>query len=363
MTSKYLVTFIESNDKTEWRHSFQRKLSAIVLNSLITISFNIATVVSDDFGRCPFSGNIYMSFGSTLSKLANICSIVAAIWVIIHSWLLLKVTNSFDLARKITAAINEHSTYGLKWTKRFENLSTVVVVVFEVISCFMSFGLSINLVIAVIMSVYWIGLGYSIMSNLFNDSLLLYETCGRFRLTLNGIQSDLQELLDFNGKKPMVILRLKLIRNLKTFTRLMASHSELNQFWSVVISTSIVSFITAIAVCMTTWLIDEMHLWIKLTMTLLSLMVFFSFSFMLLMAAQVNSEYRAIYHLLARMCASSKIGHSVKMKLSYSCTRYRRPIGFTQADGTVIDYMSYHEVGQYIGQPCEMCFFFIHSSS
>ena len=143
----------------------------------------------------------------------------------------------------------------------------------------------------------------------------------------------------------MVILRLKLYRSLKNFNRLITSHTELNQFWSVVISTSIVSFITVIAASTTTWLIDDINLWIKLAMNLLSLMILVSFSIMLLMAAQVNLKYRTIYHLLARMCVSNKIGHSLKIKLSYSCTRYRRPIGFTQADGSAIDYMSYHEVG------------------
>ena len=114
MTSRHLVTFTKSDDKTEWRHSFQRKLRAIVCNSLITISFNIANVVSDDFARSPYSGNIFMSFGSTLSKLVNTCSVVASIWVIIHSWLLFKVTQCLDLAKK------NHSCHQLplnRWSK------------------------------------------------------------------------------------------------------------------------------------------------------------------------------------------------------------------------------------------------------
>ena len=195
------------------------------------------------------------------------------------------------------------------------------------------------------MSFYWLGVGYGVMSNLVYDSLLLYETCHRMMVTLDGLLSDLQDILELNGRKPMVILRLKLIRSLRNISNLLTSQKELNQFWSVVISTSIVSFITVIAVSMTTWLIEDTNLWMKLTMNLLTLMAFVSLSIMLLVAAQVNSKYRAIYHLLARMCVSNKISHSLKMKLSYSCTRYRRPIGFTQADGTAIDYMSYHEVG------------------
>ena len=144
MTSRYLVTFIESNDKSEWRHSFQRKLGAIVLNAIIAINFNIANIVSDEFSRCPFSGNVFMSFGSTLSKLVNFCTIVASIWVIIHSWLLFKVTNRLDLAQKITTAINEQSTNGLKWTKRFESLSMIAILTFAVMSCFVSFRLSLS---------------------------------------------------------------------------------------------------------------------------------------------------------------------------------------------------------------------------
>ena len=316
MTSRYLVTFVESNDKIKWRDSFQQKLAAIVINSLITINFNIATIVSDDFARSPYSGNIFMSIGLTLSKLVNFCSIVASIWVIIHSWLLFKVTNSVDLAAKLTAAINDHSTYDLKWSKRIERLSMIAIVIFMVSSYFASFGLSINLVIAMLMSIYFLVNGYSVVSNLVYDSLLLYKTCSQIRLTLDGILSDMNELLEFNEKKPIVILRLKLYRTLKRLSRLIASHTELNQFWSVVISTSIVSFITAIAAAMTTWMNDDMNLWLKLTMNSLAVIVFALFSMMLLVAAQVNSKYRAIYHLLARMCVSTKIGYSLKTRLS-----------------------------------------------
>ena len=91
-----------------------------------------------------------------------------------------------------------------------------------------------------------------------------------------------------------------------------------------------------------------MSLWLKVIMNLGAIIMFTPISIMVLMVAHVGSKYRAIYRLLAKLCVSTNIGHSLKMKLSYACTRYRRPIGFTQADGSAIDYMSYHEVGQKI---------------
>ena len=96
---------------------------------------------------------------------------------------------------------------------------------------------------------------------------------------------------------------------------------------------------------MTTWLIKDMPLWVKIITSMSDVALFTPISVMALMVAHVGSKYRAVYLKLAKLCVSTKIGHSLKMKLSYACTRYRRPIGFTQADGSAIDYMSYHEVG------------------
>ena len=316
---------------------------------MITIGFNIANITSDEFALSLYSGNVFISFGSTFSKLANLCCMVGSMWVIIHSWLLFKVTNRFDLAQKLTAAITDQSTNGIKWSERFEILALLGTVIFYVICCSVSYGLSIELVITMIMSFYLSGLTFLVLSNLIYDSLLLIKTCGQMMVTLDKVLGDLQELIEYNGKKPMVILKLKLTRCLKNISCLIVNHTELNQFWKLVISTTIGSFIIAIAVATSTWVID-INIWIKLSMNLLALIAFVCFSIMLLVAARVNLKYRAIYHLLARMCVLNKIGHSLKIKLSYSCTRFRRPIGFTQADGTAIDYMSYHEVSSHNGQ-------------
>jgi len=192
--------------------------------------------------------------------------------------------------------------------------------------------------------IYWWYYSYATLANLIYSSYLLYRTCGQLESALYGIKLKLEGLSNVKGKLPLFILRFKLKRCLKELNNQMATHSQLNEFWKIVITSTMVSLVTVVSVCMATSLIKDMSLWIKLITNFGALIVFTAVSMMALMVAHVNSKYRTIYIKLAKLCVSKNIGYSLKMKLCYACNRYRRPIGFTQADGSAIDYMSYHEV-------------------
>ena len=345
MTTRYLFTFDPNNDQIEWRDLVRRKVVTLCVISLITIVLSLSCIVNHEFAISPFSGNPFMVFGETLSKLFNLCATVASGWLIINSWLLFKVTNSTRLVPIITAPISGNYAIDSKLFKIMDILIMTVCLSVLHALCFGRFGMTIDYVILMLASICWLPYAYSLVINLVWYSYLIYRTCVQLELNLNGIKRELEGLSNVNGKVSIYISRFKLKRCLKQLNHQMVTHSQLNQYWKSVISSTMVSFVTYTAVSMTTWLVSDVSLWTKLMVNMGSLVLFTPVSMMVLMVAHVDSRNRAIYRTLAKICVSTKIGHSLKMKLSYACTRFRRPIGFTQADGSAIDYMSYHEVG------------------